>query len=306
MAVPNSGPLSLTDLQTEFGGTSPLSLSMYYKGGAYVLATDYAPNVPTSGQISISDFYGARKTTLTTLTVTNAGDNIIVLPSTFVGNITINSMTGGGGGGGGPDSQPGISGYPGLTVTGGNIAANAGDLINLYVGPGGGAGGSGGGVGGGGGKIICTKLHQLGYLPAHIYEADEKFGQYLRTHDPYAYYGYVKWASVVVDWMERDGPQCMFWIRDKKKRGQTQQALAIKWARKIATPWAEHMAYTQGVGEQDNRAGRLIMKTGMWISRLIGKYTKTTEPSTNVMLGYMMWLTFGLFWLIAATERDSI
>jgi hypothetical protein len=92
MPLPSSGPLSLTDLQTEFGGSSPLSLSMYYKGGAYVLDTDYAPNVPTSGQISISDFYGARKGTLTTLTVTNAGDNIIVLPSTFIGNIIISNL----------------------------------------------------------------------------------------------------------------------------------------------------------------------------------------------------------------------
>jgi hypothetical protein len=45
------------------------------------------------------------------------------------------------------------------------------------------------------------------------------------------------------------------------------------------------MAYKMGVGETDNRAGRMIMTTGMWISRLIGKYTKTTEPSKCVALG---------------------
>ena len=128
------------------------------------------------------------------------------------------------------------------------------------------------------------------------------FGQWLRANDPYAYYGYVKWASVVVDWMESDGPQCMFWIKDKDKRGQAQRELAIKWARRIATPWAEHMAYKMGVGETDNRAGRMIMTTGMWISRLIGKYTKTTEPSKSVALGYVMWATFGVFWLLAGIK----
>lgn len=151
-------------------------------------------------------------------------------------------------------------------------------------------------------KIICTKLHELGYLSDQIYAADELFGQYLRENDPYAYYGYIKWASVVVDWMERDGPQCMFWIRDKQRRGDAQRNLAIKWARRIATPWAEHMAFKMGVGEHDNRAGRLIMKTGMWVSRMIGKYTKTTEPSKNVALGYVMWLTFGVFWLLAGVK----
>jgi hypothetical protein len=156
--------------------------------------------------------------------------------------------------------------------------------------------------GGGGCKIICTKLFELGYLSETIYEADERFGEYLRATDPYAYYGYVKWASVVVDWMEKDGPQCMFWIRDKDRRNTAQKEMAISWARRIATPWAEHMAYTMGVGEKDNRAGRLIMKTGMWVSRMIGKYTKTTEPTKNVALGYIMWLTFGIFWLLAGVK----
>lgn len=172
------------------------------------------------------------------------------------------------------------------------------------AGDGGGGGNTGGGGGGdsGGCKIICTKLHELGYLPDYIYEADEKFGQYLRDNDPYAYYGYVKWASVVVDWMENDGPQCMFWIRDKKKRAEAQRKMAIAWARRIATPWAHHMAYMMGAEQTDNKAGRMIMKTGMFISRMIGKYTKTTKPTKNVALGYLMWVTFGVFWLLAGVK----
>lgn len=57
MALQSSGPISLSDLQDEFGGSSPISLSEYYRGGAYT--TDNNTNVPTSGAISIDDFYGA-------------------------------------------------------------------------------------------------------------------------------------------------------------------------------------------------------------------------------------------------------
>jgi hypothetical protein len=215
-------------------------------------------------------------------------------------------LIGGGGGGGGSYNTAAVRGLPGAVVQGA-ITVTPGDVLTVSVGGGGGGGedyvppaASGGG--GGGCKIICTKLHELGYLPDNIYAADELFGQWLRANDPYAYYGYVKWASVVVDWMESDGPQCMFWIKDKEQRGQAQRELAIKWARRIATPWAEHMAYKMGVGETDNRAGRMIMTTGMWISRLIGKYTKTTEPSKSVALGYLMWATFGVFWLLAGIK----
>ena len=214
-------------------------------------------------------------------------------------------MSGGGGGGGGAgQSAPGADGVPGQVIYG-QFSVTPGDVLTISPG-----GGGQGGIsytpppagGGGGCKIICTKLHELGYLPDHIYAADEMFGQWLRANDPYAYYGYVKWASVVVDWMENEGPQCMFWIRDRDKRGQAQRELAINWARRIATPWAEHMAYKMGVGTTDNRAGRMIMNTGMWISRLIGKYTKTTEPSKSIALGYVMWATFGVFWLLAGIK----
>jgi hypothetical protein len=168
------------------------------------------------------------------------------------------------------------------------------DRAGLPAGPGGG--------GGGGCKIICTKLHELGYLPDHIYAADELFGEYLRENDPEAYYGYIRWASVVVDWMEKDGPQCMFWIRDKEKRGQAQRELAISWARRIATPWAQHMAYKMGVEKEDSRAGRAIMKTGLTISRLIGKFSKADKPTKSVITGYAMWAAFGLFYVLAGLK----
>lgn len=49
MTLPSSGPLSLSQIQGEFGGSNPISLSEYYGASG---------GVPSSGTISISDFYG--------------------------------------------------------------------------------------------------------------------------------------------------------------------------------------------------------------------------------------------------------
>ncbi len=165
-----------------------------------------------------------------------------------------------------------------------------------------GSGGVGGG-GGGGCSIICTKLHELGYLSDEIYQADEQFGHWLRSNDPDAYYGYLKWARVVVDWMSNEGPQCMFWIQDRAERNAQQKAMAVRWSRRIATPWAEHMAYKMGVLKEDNRAGRYIMNIGIAVSRLIGKFVKhTNQPTKNVAIGYAMWAMFGLLYMIAGVK----
>lgn len=63
MALPSSGPLSLGDIQTEFGGSNPISLNEYYAGGAYVPAGTSGTfgAVPSSGTISIQNFYGTSK-----------------------------------------------------------------------------------------------------------------------------------------------------------------------------------------------------------------------------------------------------
>ena len=60
MAVPSTN-VGLTDIQTEFGGSNPISLSEYYSGGPLVPASAPAPNgpIPSSGQISIGQFRGA-------------------------------------------------------------------------------------------------------------------------------------------------------------------------------------------------------------------------------------------------------
>lgn len=59
MAIKTSGSLALSEIAAEFGDTSPFSLSEYYRGGENVPNVTQNNAVPTSGTISIGNFYGA-------------------------------------------------------------------------------------------------------------------------------------------------------------------------------------------------------------------------------------------------------
>jgi hypothetical protein len=147
-------------------------------------------------------------------------------------------------------------------------------------------------------SIICTKLHELGHLPDDIYQADELFGKMIRETEPEVYDGYLSWAEIVVDWMNGKGPDFMFWIRDKEKRALAQQKLVTDWTVKIATPWAEHMAFAMGKRESDNRAGRILMKIGMPISRFLGK-RKIKLNKNSSLVAYGLWASFAVLKVIA-------
>jgi len=70
MAIQTSGIITLSDIQTEFGGSNPVSLSEYYAGGSYVPSGTSGSNgaVPTSGEIAVSDFYGTQSGITITVT----------------------------------------------------------------------------------------------------------------------------------------------------------------------------------------------------------------------------------------------
>jgi hypothetical protein len=63
MAVPTyPSAITLTDIQTEFGGSNPASLNEYYSGGTYVasgIANSTGTVIPTSGAINFLNFSGA-------------------------------------------------------------------------------------------------------------------------------------------------------------------------------------------------------------------------------------------------------
>jgi hypothetical protein len=92
-------------------------------------------------------------------------------------------------------------------------------------------------------KIICNELYNQGFLPQHIWNADEIYGEMMYEKDPRLVLGYMMWARNVVKYM-------------KAKPQNT------KWIYKMVKPWTEHMAYEVGTLSKDNWIGKLIHSVG--------------------------------------------
>lgn len=61
--------IKLSDIQTEYGGSNPISLSEYYRGGSFVLAHPNNTGIPASGAISVSEFFNQRKEWVVAVTI---------------------------------------------------------------------------------------------------------------------------------------------------------------------------------------------------------------------------------------------
>lgn len=102
MAIQTSGAISFQDLVDEFTTGKPISLGQMYRGGAFVPNATANNNVPLSGIIKLSDFYGATASYVHSHTVTNNTFNLttdaILSATDWDGNIpvdlTINIPTG--------------------------------------------------------------------------------------------------------------------------------------------------------------------------------------------------------------------
>ena len=173
MPLPSSGPLTFTDIQTEFGGSNPIGLNEYYAGGGLVPAGTSGTYgaVPSSGTISVQNFYGTTATlpgqvvfsatsgSQTTFTwVAPAGVSKV---SVVVVGTNGGQGSGGGSGGGGLGYKNNISVTPGgsYTVV---IAARSSTQTTYFcrtclVSATGGSNGAGGSyVGDGGGMGGCN------------------------------------------------------------------------------------------------------------------------------------------------------
>ena len=60
--IQSSGAISIDDIVAEFGGSAPDGMDEYYRGGTYVPDTSINSSIPTTGAISITDFYGSTLT----------------------------------------------------------------------------------------------------------------------------------------------------------------------------------------------------------------------------------------------------
>lgn len=63
MALQTSGTISLANVQSEFGGSNPISINEYYRNGSNVSNSSANNSIPTSGTISLSNFYGGTAVT---------------------------------------------------------------------------------------------------------------------------------------------------------------------------------------------------------------------------------------------------
>lgn len=161
---------------------------------------------------------------------------------------------------------------------------------------------SAGGGGCGCGSVICTQLYMLGLMDFETYQADTVFGAKVLAKDPELYYGYRRWASTVLDFINGGSLNFMPWIKDDAKRIEKQKDWALRWTYVIAKPWSEHMAYTVGMREKDNRLGKWFMKIGTPITKF---FNRLPELEPNIVTLYAMIGMFSLFYAasrIAGTE----
>ena len=162
MTTPSSGPISLLDIQNEFGGANPIGINEYYRGGGRIPNSASYNAVPTSGTISLNNFYNLSA-------VTGLSVEILMVAG---GGGTYSDrenglQTGGGGGGGTYISSRSLSPGSYSVFIGAGGGTNGGDTaftgspsalggggsdygLPAYAGGSGGGGSSGGYSGGAG------------------------------------------------------------------------------------------------------------------------------------------------------------
>lgn len=162
MACPASGTISISHIVAEFGGS--YSMASNYRGGPYVTTNN--GNVPTSGTISLSQFYSAVKYVPGSAAWGSPGVYYATVTATYMyatvigggghGYAQTNGTFGGGGGSGGWYYATGFGVAYGATVTsvvggsgGGASQVHTSDIgLRLNAGGGGSAPGNSGGGGG--------------------------------------------------------------------------------------------------------------------------------------------------------------
>lgn len=166
MAIPGSGPLKISEIATEFGDTTPNSMSEYYRGGSLVPDAPANTSIPTSGAIGIGDFYGATNRIAVPLTISANTQNYNVYTQAsasplYTAGIADVTLT----------VQPGVvvgSSSTGTYALNVPNAFNAGDTVTIVnngtvIGRGGNGGGGGtlpspGGGGGAGGNAVYVNF----------------------------------------------------------------------------------------------------------------------------------------------------
>ena len=175
MALTGSGIISFSDIRDEFspGSNTPVSFDDYYRGGSKIkanagnnTATNLAANVPTSGAISLNDFYsqarGWQKTFSSNATQQSGSgifgnDYSVDYPKYIVTN------------NGNLYGQGGAAGSAGGTALKADVATTLVNNSGANIKGGGGGGGNGGGGGIGSAPVTAT-------LSDFVDEAGDPYG----------------------------------------------------------------------------------------------------------------------------------
>jgi len=193
MSLPSTGPISLSQVQTEFGGTNPISLSEYYYNGSYITGNN--TSVPSIGTtISMSNLRGKYKAYLVVYSVIggggaggygvddggegNRGTYAPAGSSSIVSSPGYSITSSGGRGGENCKGNRATSGTNGGTSVygpggaGGGLNSNGADAVNYGSGGGGGGGDSGswfdsGGCSGEGGVASSRKTGSYWLTPGN-------------------------------------------------------------------------------------------------------------------------------------------
>ena len=192
MPLQSSGTITLAQIGSEFNDSQPHSLSEFYVGGSAGVTSGGAPNVPSSGTISMSQFYSAANQVTVTISSGATNQNVSTLfgsnfssaipkilvinsgvelgatslsnyalqvPSGMSGTLNIQNagtISGAGGDGGGTNSGTGTDGGTALFIASSNVTVtNTGTIRGGGGGGGGGAAGQQGGSTNPVGSIVC-------------------------------------------------------------------------------------------------------------------------------------------------------
>ena len=94
MAIPSTGSIAMSAIQTEYGGSNPISLSEYYSGGSNVPSGISGNNgtIPTSGTIKMGDFRGSQNVAYVSASggTTNTSGNFKIHRFNSSGTFTVN------------------------------------------------------------------------------------------------------------------------------------------------------------------------------------------------------------------------
>lgn len=115
------------------------------------------------------------------------------------------------------------------------------------------------GGGGGGMSVICTRYHELGFLPYIIYWADSRFGRRLLLENPDLMFWYWSWAR----------PFVRHFLHGETLSSQL--AIVAFWP--LCKAWAIEVAHRENASLRGSWVGKLMVNTVMWAF----KATKHTQ-----------------------------